>query len=183
MDTTPRGYPYPECDPPLTKDLSDIGQVRALAEAIDADMTAVAADANRTLLQPDAIRLTSATVNVPAGGDVEPNFNTVTFTNNPAMDGPLGVIAPVSGWYLVGTFAVITAAANAQTLIMFRVNGEFLPFVSDQPGVYAGGNALAPYLSDTVHLNQGDHINVRITRGAGQYSYTARMWALKLRED
>ena len=30
------GLPFPECDPPLTKDASDIAQFRDLAEATDA---------------------------------------------------------------------------------------------------------------------------------------------------
>jgi hypothetical protein len=33
-DRTDRGYPYPECDPPLTKDASDISQMRDLAQAV-----------------------------------------------------------------------------------------------------------------------------------------------------
>ena len=53
MDETSRGYPYPECDPPLTKDVSDLpAQLKALADAVDADMTAVALQADTELIRP-----------------------------------------------------------------------------------------------------------------------------------
>lgn len=183
MDQTPRGFPFPECDPPEVKDLSDIGQMRALAEAIDADMTSLAATANTALLQPDAIRMISATVNMPAGGNADPVFGTTTWTNNPDMDGPQGVLAPVSGWYQVGTYAVITSPVLAPVNLLFLVNNVGVPFVSDQPGVYGAANAIAPYMSRTLHLDAGDHLTVRILRGAGQYSYTARLWALRMVSD
>ncbi|HEX6518285.1 MAG TPA: hypothetical protein VF049_22180 [Nocardioidaceae bacterium] len=184
MDQTPRGYVFPECDPPEVKDLSDIGQMRALAEAIDADMTGLAATANTALLQPDAIRMISPTVSMPAGGNADPVFSTTTWTNNPAMDGPVGVLAPVSGWYLVGTFTVITLATDAPRLTGFKVNGGLVTPLSDQPGVYSGGNATALYLSRTLHLNAGDHLTVLInSEGGAAYSYTSRLWALRMVSD
>lgn len=83
--TPNRGYPFPECDPPLVKDASDISQLRDLAEAIDADATAVETRIEEYLEKPDAIRLSWAG-NVTGTGFIQAftvPYDTITYDNTP----------------------------------------------------------------------------------------------------
>lgn len=184
MDETSRGYPYPQCEPPLVKDASFIAQMQALAEAIDADVTAVEAEANATLIMPLAARIIEAAPSAPSTSQiVTPNYDTTEFAS-PGMDdlSNNGIRITSSGWYLLGTFCIVLIAAaveiNART--RFIKNGQPLTSTGDQARL-ASATAEDPYLSTVVFLDAGDLIRTQILNsGASAFTTQSRMWALQL---
>lgn len=108
--TSPRRYPFPECDPPITEDASDIVQVGNLALTIDADIQDLYNTADDNLLTPDGCHLAiSAPQNVVDGDYIV--FNVVRFDNSPSgiMSDSRGIIIREDGTYLV-TFWLNTTA-------------------------------------------------------------------------
>ncbi|MEU7010358.1 hypothetical protein [Streptomyces sp. NPDC046332] len=185
MDQTPRGYPYPECEPPLVQDASFIGQLQALAEAVDADMTAIEAQANEELIMPLCARLRESAA-VPRVGQLVTGLYDTTEFASPGMDdlSNNGIRITRSGWYYIGTFTVllIPSAVELNTRTRFIRNGAPLTQGSDQARL-ASATAEDPYQSATVFLTEGDLINTQILHnGAAGTAYTtqSRIWALLL---
>lgn len=57
-DRTPnRLYPFPECEPPLVKDRSDIADVRDLAVAVNDDMDGIETSIEELIERPDSARI------------------------------------------------------------------------------------------------------------------------------
>lgn len=187
MDETSRGYPYPECDPPLTKDVSDLpAQLKALADAVDADMTAVALQADTELIRPQLARIREAAASPPwASQLVTPNYDAVDFDTHGMFDAPNnGLRIQSSGWYYLGTFCIVLIAAaveiNARTRIIR--NGQPLTNNSDQARL-ASATAEDPYVSTTAFLDEGDLIRTQIIHsgpGATAFTTQSRLWAMQL---
>lgn len=189
MDQTPvYGFPFPECEPPLVADASDIEQMRDLAVAIDTVVTTIDNNVAQVLSHPDACRMMSAT-NVPVAGD--PNGTTATvnyslfnFDNTPGQlmtDTAAGVVRiQETGWYLIGHW--ITAAEDpipgALPRARFLVNGS--PASGFTHRAPAGGRDFQGY--EVLRLNAQDSVTSQISMGTGTGSivYTARIWALQL---
>lgn len=188
MDQTPRGYPYPECDPPLVQDASFISQLQALAEAVDADMTAIENEALDALIAPPMARMLES----PSGAWATPladiTYSTSEFANPASMADTAsgGIRIPTDGWYLLGTYCVVIIGTgveiNARTL--FLRNGTVLTLAGDQARLVTA-TAEDPYLSATVLLSAGDLITTRIQHSgvaATGYTTTSRIWAMRLLE-
>lgn len=186
MDETSRGFPYPQCDPPLVKDASDIGQMKALAEAIDADVTSLEALADAQLISPQSAYVLETPASAWAVPTATPNFTTALFAS-PGMDDTLfnaGIRIVTSGWYMLGTYCVVIIGAgteiNART--RFLRNGAVLTPAGDQARLVTA-TAEDPYLSTVVELNAGDLIRTQVQHsGAAATAYTtqARLWAFQL---
>jgi hypothetical protein len=99
--TEPRHYPFPQCDPPLTKDASDIVQVANLALSIDADITNLNAIVDNNLLSPDGCHLAAVAQTIQQGDPIQ--FATVRFDNTPglAMSETGGIRTIADGVYLM----------------------------------------------------------------------------------
>lgn len=186
MDQTPRGYPYPQCEPPLVKDASFIGQMQTLAEAIDADMTDLEAQAQANLITPQAAYMLETPATAWTVNSVQPVYTTTVFETTPGMGDTLssGIRILTSGWYLLGTYAVVIIGAgteiNARTL--FLRNGQPITAAGDQARL-ATATAEDPYLSTVAQLSAGDLIRTRIQHsgpGATAYTTQARLWAFQL---
>lgn len=80
MNETPeRGYPFPECDPPFVKDAADLpANLKALALAVDADVTALSAEATRAL-NPRCATTTGTTGAIATGAVLQ--MNAIDFDN------------------------------------------------------------------------------------------------------
>lgn len=111
MDRTQyRNYPYPECDPPLVKDASDIAQLRDLALAIDVDAAQRSADIETFWEKPDAAGMTGSATNFPFPFSATQHtqftvpYDTVAFDNSGT--GALtdlsrnGFVTAERGWYV-----------------------------------------------------------------------------------
>ncbi|MEU0317261.1 hypothetical protein [Nocardioides sp. NPDC006273] len=185
MDTTPLGFPYPECDPPRVKDLSDIGQLRALAEAVDGVVQQIATDLDDQLVRPLGARMRESVATAWPGGTANPNLNQVVFASTGMGDTTSGGIRIVeSGWYLVGMYSLVLAPSGTEVAARPNIlrNGANVINYGDV-GQQVTATAGDVYVSTTVQLAAGDLLKPRIaTNGAAAYNTTTHMWALELLE-
>lgn len=186
MDQTPRGFPFPQCEPPLVKDASFIGQMQELAEAIDADVTELETLADAQLISPQSAYVLESPATAWAVPTATPNYTTALFAS-PGMDDTLlnaGIRIVTPGWYLLGTYTVVIIGAgteiNARTL--FLRNGTPITPAGDQARLVTA-TAEDPYLSTVAELSAGDLIRTRVQHsgpGATAYTTTSRLWAFQL---
>jgi hypothetical protein len=106
-NTSPRGYPYPQCSLPLVNDASDIIQLAALADAVDEDVQGLYDIASRNILIPDGVHIARTTnVTLNAGDFI--TFETARFDNTGLMAETDGIRLQVDGTYLVTFWIYIT---------------------------------------------------------------------------
>lgn len=181
MDTTPLGFPYPECDPPRVKDLSDAGQIKDLAEAIDATVQPIADDLDAQLVTPLAARMRESAASAWAVPVANPNLNQVVFASPGMGDVTAGGIRITrSGWYLIGMYALVIIAAGTEInsrVTILRNGANISPF--SDVGRLVTTTAEDPYASMTVQLTEGDLLKPRVaTNGAASFTTTCHMWAM-----
>lgn len=188
MDATEcLGLPYPECNPPLTKDASDIEQVRDLAEAVDAAVQALDDQITETLTSPDAVRMAGSTT--AAGLDIVHPLNDVFVQIDTAgmADTVAEVIRVVSGgWYMIGGFVRVTGGGIAGLgsiglRIEPLVNGDTIS--SRQGPGYVTNVGEEVTWTDMALLREGDTLTV-MTHHAGNpatsFLYNVEVWALQV---
>lgn len=122
-NTEPRGYPYPECNPPLVKDASDIVQLANLALTIDADIQSLFDTADDNVLSPDGCSINAPGQVVPNGSPI--TFNTLRFDNSPGavMNGPTGILTRISGTYEVTYFILTTNTGTSNIKGIISIEG------------------------------------------------------------
>jgi hypothetical protein len=178
MDTTDcLGLPYPECEPPLTKDASDIKQLRDLAEATDAAVQTLADSISDTLLNPPCVRMLGSIVT--AGQDVVQPYNgAVSFDNANMADTAADAIRiQQDGWYAVGG-SVNSTSVNAFIRIEPLVNGDT---VSSRQGYGASvGSGDRISFMDVLFLRTDDLVTTMTHHTllpATVYTYNTALWA------
>lgn len=136
-ETANQGYPYPECDPPFVKDAGDLPlQLKALAEAVDDDVTALQAQAAGALNPPSA----SLSANPSTYDPLTNRFilNTVNY-DNAAMASAVtsGMTAPSDGLYYITAVRLYSQSAAAGTQLAIQVNGAIVETSSINPSAAA----------------------------------------------
>lgn len=128
--TINRGYAYPECDPPLVKDRSDIRYLRDLAVSVDNDATRMENRIIEFLEKPDAARVTFAgAVLTPGTGSsgslFRMPFNTVGFDNRgDLVDLSVeGFRIRERGWYCITSTVRCTDGGEQALMIRHLRNG------------------------------------------------------------
>lgn len=126
-DRTPnRGYIFPECEPPLVKDASDIVYLRDLAEQVNADAGNMDAAILDLWEKPDSARI-SFSGNLVSNGAVDGQtirfpYDTVTFDNTAGstLVGSNALRVLERGWYLVVSSVRCTngAAGTEQNFVI-----------------------------------------------------------------
>lgn len=182
MDTTEcLGLPYPQCDPPLVKDASDIEQFRDLAEATDAAVQEFDDQLTDTLTAPPAAAATGGSNT--AGTEVNQFYSVLEFDNAGLWDSVLdGFTIQEDGWYKVGGHVIISGFdPNTVNLRVDPLrNGD--PWSSRQgPGFAVIDEAVS--WSDVGFFRAGDFLNTRTAHTgnpAAVPTYTARMWILQV---
>lgn len=176
------GLPYPECDPPLTKDASDIGQLRDLAEATDAAVQAYDDQLTETLTAPPAAAMTGG-VNI-AGSEANQFYSVVEFdTGGMADTVGDGILIQEDGWYMLGGSVLITGFGAVSVLMRIDplLNGD--PWSSRQgPGAYVNGNEEVAW-TDVGFFRAGDFLNTRAHHTgnpATVATYSHRMWIVQV---
>lgn len=182
MDQTPnRGYPFPECEPPLVKDASDIIQFRGLAEAVNDDVQAEYDRSDDVLIRPDGVRMSmSAFVAVTAASEI-PFYDTMTFdtTGGSMATTLLGVITIVQpGWYMVGTWVDATAAVFQGLRCRFIQNGAPATSFCPQGEITTVNKQYIQY-DATCFFEVPGTLGLELRAGAASpsYSYASRIWA------
>ena len=180
------GFPYPECDPPLVKDLSDIGQFRDLAIAVDTAVQELANDIVEELRSPDYVAM-SGTISNVAGNDQTMVYAVIEANNAGMADTSAGgFFIKEDGEYLLGGWVDADAGLSATSMglrIEPFVNGELVAG-RHGPGfpTFGTGTSLE-YVSwmETVFLRVGDFVNARTHQtlaASATVTYTSRIWAL-----
>lgn len=105
--TTPRLYPYPQCEPPLIKDGADATQVANLALTIDADVQNLFNTADNNLLTPDGCHLAAPLQTINQYDPI--TFTVGRFDNTPGsvMSESGGIRVRQDGTYLVTGWAQV----------------------------------------------------------------------------
>lgn len=162
MDQTAnRGYPYPQCNPPLVKDIADLPlQLKRLATAINTDLSTASATATASLNPPgvDLIRTTNQVLT--PGQNVNVDTNRFS-TGGVIVDLVNGAFTCPSGgaglWLLTGA---VSAPAVAGTPTVFhnltmRVGSLNLRTSSVNPNA-AAGNAIDNVVHAWAIMQAGD---------------------------
>lgn len=188
MGQTPNyQIPYPECDPPLLKDASDIADMRDLAVAADTALQGVYDLAEELVFSPDAVRLsTAASVGPITGQNFTPFYNTVSFVNGSGMDditnGVVRIVEP--GRYWVGAYASLTAATISQPRLRFTFNGTAVSLFQTPGAIAVAANTAtceAQAVLSATTPNTALSINVRHSSSSAlSFTYTSRIWAVQL---
>ena len=177
------GLPYPECDPPLTKDASDIEQFRDLAEATDAAVQAYADQLTDTLTAPPSAAMTGG-VNI-AGSEANQFYSVVEFdTGGMADTVAQGFSIQEDGWYMTGGSVRISGFGAGVTVAMRidpLLNGD--PWSSRQgPGFFVNGTEDVNW-TDVGFFRAGDFLNTRAAHTgnpATVATYNHRMWIVQV---
>lgn len=116
-DRTSRGYSFPECDPPLVKDRSDIGFLRDLAQQVNGDMNALDTSIVTLIEKPDAARIAFAgnvaLVQSSAGNSIfNIPYDTTTYTQPANFSDPVagGLRVRERGFYMITSYVRATNA-------------------------------------------------------------------------
>lgn len=180
------GIPVPECDPPLTKDASDIEQFRDLAFGVDAAVGQLAAAVTEFLTMPDSASMNGG---LTAAGRVQNIPYTAVDFDNTGMASPTssGLKIVRAGWYIVGGYvrAIHNVAAGIGMRVQPLLNGD--PTSNRQgPGrpVLGGASSNDEVAWQTVmQLAEGDVIRVRtnhVDSVALSVAYNSRLWATRI---
>lgn len=182
MDSTDcLGFTFPECDPPLVKDASDIAQFRTFAFQVDAAVQALSDALTTTLLQPPAIVVEGGLQTT--GRDIVQPLNGSTFYDNANMYNSAAdrIRIPEDGWYLIGGY-VRTDQQNIGTRAQAVVNGDLVS-AWQGPGRNHLNTGDSINWNDVLFLRDGDLVTT-ITRHSAAVgllvNYTVRMWAYQV---
>lgn len=186
-------FPYPECDPPLVKDASQISQMRNLADAIDTEVQRAITEADDELIHPPATRIGIAGLAVATTASLEvPFFVTSIFAVNwgapTALSTQGGALVIKGGWYLVGCHALVSSATAAvQPMVRLTVNGSPASSWSTPAGNYGVANSRLAALSAVPLLVAAeDVIRMEIKHlaaGSPAWDYRPHLWAVRMLEQ
>lgn len=180
MDQTPRGYPYPECDPPLTKDASDIAHLFNLAQAVAEDVQAVYDRSDDVLIRPDGCR--RSVTGTITEQQAFPLFTGTTYdTTGTAMSGGThgGILLPEPGWYAVGAMVRATSTTYLGLRLAFLQNGVRATSFSPVANIVTT-NVQNAALSAWVFTETPDALlGLHVRNGAAlpNFPYAAALWA------
>lgn len=181
--------PFPECDPPLTKDASDIEQFRDLAIGVDSAVQQLADNITEFLEQPDAARMSGA---LGAAGRIQDiPYTAVDFDNSgmaSVTDTRLRMVT--DGWYWVGGWVIALGGATVDPAgigmrVQPTINGD--PVDNRQgpgrPTFGAANTADNVAWSTVMSLSAGDLLGLRINHAASAaltVNYTSNIWAVRI---
>lgn len=172
---------FPECDPPLTKDASDIIQFQTLALETDAAVQALDDVLTDTLLSPDAVIMVGGTN--AAGLDV-----THFYASAPVYD-PAGMANTTldlieiqeDGWYMIGGWVRCTGSGIIGLRVEPLVNGETISS-RQGPGFVNFGSESVTW-TDAAFMREGDLLNCMTHHTDNPVTvrtYATQIWALQI---
>lgn len=190
MGQTPNyAIAYPECDPPLRKDASDVIQFRDLAVGIDDAIQGLYDDATNKLFSPDTCRMSGAAPLTVTGQDAVALVNTVSYDNSPGSmmgdvtNGGIRILEP--GRYWIGAYALITSATELSARMRFLSDGAPISNFQSPSGIYTASTAYC-YASAVLAFTAPALLQVGIRHSASSalsWSYQARLWAIQALKD
>ena len=195
-DRTPnRGYPFPECSPPLIKDASDIADLRDLAVAVDNDANIIDDRIVDLIEKPDSARISFAGV-LPCLGSSGTSetvqlipYDTITYDNTGTSTDLSSFALRVSerGWYLIATQLRCTDGGEQVLSVRHVRNG--LTFQEGRRFEGHGSPAVttqsAMPTSDVMLCQVGDVIQTQVRTiddggGLGNFTFESRLTMVQL---
>lgn len=187
-DRTPnRGYSFPECDPPLVKDRSDIGFQRDLAQQVNSDTVAMDLQITDLIEKPDAARVAFAGNLVITKSSVGNAILTIPYSSttyaSPASMADLtafGLRIPVRGFYMFTSYVRCTNAAATDMQVRQLRNG----LARTEGRRFEGPAAICDTTtetsmttSDVFLCNAGDLVRtqIKLSPADGTYAFEARL--------
>lgn len=183
MDTTDcLGLPYPQCDPPLTKDASDIEQLRDLALATDAAVQAYSDQLTDTLTAPDSVFMEGGQ-NI-AGNDVIHFLNGFVRFDTAGMADTVAdqIVIRQDGWYMIGGTALMTTAAGSSNGMRVEPLLNGAPFTARQGPGWSLVNEEVNW-ADVQFFRSGDRLHLMTHHfglAATVFTYTVNMYAVQI---
>lgn len=185
------GWPYPECDPPLVKDSSQISQLGDLARAVDLTVDEIFDQAQDDLIRPPAARLAVSVLPVATTDNlVAPFFDVAVFQLNWGLIGlpdlaSGGMYINKPGWYMAGCHALVSSATAAVLpMVRLTVNGTAASSWSKMAGNYGVANSrLAALSAVPLTLSEGDILRMEIKHlaaGSPAWDYRPHLWAVRM---
>lgn len=187
--TDNRGYPYPECEPPLVKDRSDIAFLRDLAVEVNSDANLMDFNLQEFVEQPDAARIsfngTITTSGLISGSIHRVPYDLVTYDNTPGMtDLSVNAIRAIErGWYMMTSTIRCTNGGEQSIMIRHLRNGQAGTVRRfEGPSYPINGNEENMATSDVLLLEAGDSVQTQIkTNGlAGTFTFEGRLTIVQL---
>lgn len=192
-DRTPnRGYSFPECDPPLVQDRSDIGFLRDLAQQVNTDATALDASIVDLIEKPDAARQAFAGNLVITKSSLGNAVLTIPYSSTtyaqPASFSDLtafGLRIPVRGFYAFTSYVRCTNAAATDLQVRHLRNGlartEGRRFEGPSLPVDTV-NETSMETMDVFPCNAGDLVRtqIKLSPADGTYAFEARLSGILL---
>lgn len=187
MGQTPNyAIPYPECDPPLRKDTSNVIQLRDLAMGIDTALSGLYDDAANAVFTPDACRMSMTAAVATTGQNVTPFLNSNSFDNTPGevmantASGLINLVEP--GRYWIGAYALLNSATELSARMRFLFDGTPVTNFQSPAAIYSSPNAYC-YANAVLAVNAPTQLQVAIRHSASaalSWTYQARMWAVQM---
>lgn len=168
MKTTPlREYPYPECNPPLVKDASDIIQIFDLATAIDADVENLTVEST-PLLYPVASKMRMSGFSTAAAEFLVLYGSNSWQTRAGMNDLTLAaIVIPETGFYQVCIWAACDSATNADIRTKLVVNGVDRGAWGGYSGAVTGVTLQSATHNVNLFLTAGDIVTSRVRNSLG----------------
>lgn len=171
---------FPQCEPPLVKDASDIIQFQTLALEVDAAVQALDDTITEQLIDPDSVNMTGGITT--AGNDIEHFTSAMVFDNAGMADTVADVVRiQEDGWYAVGGWVVASSASQPNSIglrIEPLVNGDVVSS-RQGPGQPAVGAEYVGW-TDVLFLRAGDALTT-MTHHTGtavlSVTYATTLWA------
>jgi hypothetical protein len=157
--TRNRGYPYPQCLPPYIKDVADApAQLKALAEAVEADMADLESDLTDAAFPP-AVLASNTGAQVRSSGDVL-DLNTLDYGPSAMVDlVQNALVVQGNGLYIVTGTASATGSFTTNYLrLSVKRNGATLRSTTTKPG--AAASQLHTTVATFAPLATGDLITM-----------------------
>lgn len=186
--TDNRGYIYPECDPPLVKDRSDIDYLRELAVQINNDAARMDADLLEFIERPDAARIAyTGTVTTSGSGNgfyFTVPYDTLTYDNTAGMVdlGANGIRVIERGWYLFTSSLRCTNGGSQGTSVRHLRNGRDEARRLEGPSAAISASEENMATVDFIQCSAGDLVTTQgFQDGAGgTFTFEGRLSCIQL---
>lgn len=186
--TDNRGYIYPECDPPLVKDRSDIDYLRQLAVDVNGDANGVDFTLQEFLEKPDAVRLAfTGIVNTTGSGNgfqFTVPYDTVTYDNTTGSTslGDFAIAPQERGWYMFTSTVRCTNGGEQATSVRHLLNGADNGRAFEGPSFPINGNEENMSVVDIMQCDVNDVITTRVLQSgvAGAFTFECRLSMIQL---
>jgi hypothetical protein len=189
--TENRGYPYPECSPPLVKDASDIADLRDLAEAVNSDAVQMNLNIQEFVEKPDAARIAFAgnvTVTGLPGFSFLMPYNVITYDNTGLSTdlSEFALRANERGWYAFASQVRCTNGGGTQMMVRHGKTGHLYQkhrlFEGPAGLITASEDNMTTF--DVMRMDAGDLVKTRVATDAvaGTYAWEGRLTMIQLQK-